>query len=63
MKRDEHGHMVIDTTELGQVLLQCEAYHIKKIITMSYELVILYVSTDIACKNILLSSWIVSVLA
>lgn len=62
MKRDEHGYMVIDTTELGQIILQCEAYHTKKIITMSYALVIFYPSTYVACKNISLSSWIVSVL-
>jgi len=63
MTRDEHGYMVIDTTELGQVLLQCQAYRTKKILTMSYELVILYPRTHIGCENILLSSWIVSVLS
>ena len=62
MKGDEHRYMVIDTTELGQVLLQREVYHTKKTITMSYELVIRYSSTYVAFKNISLSSWIVSVL-
>ena len=52
--------MLIDTTELGQVPLQHEAYHTTKI--MSYKLVVLYSNTCIACKNISLSSWIVSVL-